>query len=84
MFLLNNKIEDNKNTTVITTTLYSLIFVTHELYRLIFLTLKWLIGRLHFANSIDNSYNNDNNNYYLSSYTIFIIRNSVNIVCALR
>ena len=40
------------------------------------------MGRLHFANSIDNSYNNGNNNYYLSSYTIFIIHSSVNIVCA--
>lgn len=40
------------------------------------------MGRLHFANSIDNSYNNGNNNYYLSSYTIFIIHSSVNIVRA--
>lgn len=38
------------------------------------------MGRLQFANSIDNNYNNDNNNYYLSSYTIFIIHSSVNIV----
>lgn len=40
------------------------------------------MGRLQFANSIDNNYNNDNNNYYLSSYTIFIIHSSVNIVSA--
>lgn len=52
-------------TTSITTTLYSLIFVTHELQTHISLTRKWLMGRLQFANPIDNSYNNDNNNYYL-------------------
>lgn len=41
------------------------------------------MGRLQFSNSINNNYNNDNNNYYLSSYTIFIIHSSVNIVYVL-